>query len=57
MPKHKGDEDSDPDFVLGKSRKSGFYDPGIDDRGVHKQLIKIKCKYKLGLRWAKLRST
>ena len=44
MPKHKGDEDSDPDFVLGKSRKSGFYDPGIDDRGVHKQLIKIKCK-------------
>ena len=34
----------DPDFKLGKSRRSGFYDPGRDDRNVHKQLENLKCK-------------
>jgi hypothetical protein len=42
MPKTKAEPD--PDFVPGKSRKSGLYDPKKDTRGVYKELLELKCK-------------
>ena len=43
MPKTKR-KDEDPEFKPGKSRKSVFYDPKVDDRSVQKELQKLKCK-------------
>ena len=41
MPKERGKENEDPDFVPGKSR-SGYYDANRDDRNVTKELEKLK---------------
>ena len=43
MPKVKKRE-KDEDYTPGKSRAAGYYNPRLDDRNVHKQLMKIKCK-------------
>ena len=44
MPKNKGYTDPDPDFLPGKSRKTGFYDREQDTRTASKELMRIKCK-------------
>ena len=44
MPTIKGYTDQDPDFLPGKSRKTGFYDREQSTRTVSKELLKIKCK-------------
>ena len=36
MPQFKNEFDDDPDYIPGKSRKSGFYVPSLDDRSVAK---------------------
>ena len=59
MPKKRGKENKDPDFVPGKSRRSGYYNPNRDDRNVSKELERLKGEWgkKLGLSWwAKLRT-
>ena len=43
MPKKgKNKENQDPEFLPGKTRRSGHHDPKRDDRGAHKQLMLLK---------------
>ena len=43
MPKVKP-EDKDEEFTPGKSRKKGLYNPSLDERGIWKELQKLKCR-------------
>ena len=43
MPKVKPDV-KDEEFTPGKSRKKGLYNPSLDERGIRKQLQKLKCR-------------
>ena len=42
MPKNK--KEKDEDFVPGLTRRAESYDPCLDKRGNHKQLMEIKRK-------------
>ena len=44
MPNKRNKENDDPDFMLGKSRKSGFYNCELQDRNFSKQLKSMKGK-------------
>ena len=42
MPKNK--KEKDEDFVPGLTRRAESYDPCLDKRGNHKQLMELKRK-------------
>ena len=42
LKKGKNKENMDPDFLPGKTRRSGEYKPKLDDRGIMKQLMRLK---------------
>ena len=41
----RGKENKDPDFVPGKSRRSGYYNPNRDDRNVSIRIRVTSPKY------------
>ena len=45
MPNKRNKENDDPDFMLGKSRKAGYYDGKLQDRNCSKLLKTIKGKW------------
>ena len=45
MPKKRGKENNDPDFVPGKSRRSGYYNPNRDDRNMSIRIRVTSPKY------------